>query len=113
MKNDYRVERWSGNFLPDSAKLKQIMQAEGFSVFEWTDGANAVYANHEHFVYANHEHFEDQSHWIISGELELTVENVGTFVLKSGDRDFMPANTVHSARVLGVNPVTYLIGAKR
>lgn len=105
MENDYRVERWNEDFSPDSAKLKQIMQTEGFSVFEWTDGANAVYGTHKHS--------EDQSHWIISGELELTVENVGIFVLKSGDRDFMPANTVHSARVLGENPVTYLIGAKR
>ncbi|CAL1549020.1 unnamed protein product [Lymnaea stagnalis] len=105
MKNDYRVERWNEKFSPDSAKLKQIMQAEGFSVFEWTDSANTIYGNHEHF--------EEQSHWIISGELEMTVENIGTFVLKSGDRDFMPANTVHSARVLGGNPVTYLIGAKR
>lgn len=105
MKNEYRVERWNNDNLPDSAKLKQIMQAEGFSVFEWTDGANAVYGNHKHG--------EDQSHWIISGELELTVENAGNFVLKTGDRDFMPANTIHSARVLGGNPVIYLIGARR
>lgn len=35
MKNNYRVKRWSEIFLPDSAKLNQIMQAEGFSVFEW------------------------------------------------------------------------------
>jgi hypothetical protein len=28
------------------------------------------------------------------------------------DRDFLPANTMHSAFVPGDQPVTYLIGAK-
>lgn len=102
--NEYKIERWREETAPEAAKLKRIMQAAGFSVFEWTDAADAVYGKHQHG--------EDQSHWIISGELELTIENVGTFVLKAGDRDFMPANTVHSARVSGGKPVTYLIGAK-
>lgn len=48
MENDCRVGRWSENFPPDSAKSKQIMEIEGFSLFEWTDGANAVYGNHKH-----------------------------------------------------------------
>ena len=60
-----------------------------------------------------HFHNEAQSHWIISGQLEITVQSVGTFLLKAGDRDFMPANTYHSARVIGEEPVMYLIGSRR
>jgi hypothetical protein len=49
---------------------------------------------------------------VISGSLELTVQGVGTFVLETCDRDFMAAGTYHSARVIGEEPVMYLIGAK-
>jgi len=58
-------------------------------------------------------HADDQSHWVVSGRLELMVEGYGTFVLEAGDRDFMPAGTYHSARVLGDEPVLYLIGEVR
>jgi quercetin dioxygenase-like cupin family protein len=64
-------------------------------------------------VYGNHIHDEDQTHWILSGSLELTVERVGTFELNPGDRDFMPARTYHTARVIGDEPVMYLVGVKR
>jgi mannose-6-phosphate isomerase-like protein (cupin superfamily) len=79
------------------------MEREGYSVFEWSDGAGAVYATHTHA--------EDQSHWIIKGTLEL---RVGTeqYVLRAGDRDFLPAGTEHSAFVPGDEAVLYLIGAK-
>ena len=63
-------------------------------------------------VYVNHKHSEDQSHWIISGALELTIERVGIVVLQAGDRDFMPAGTYHSARVVSEEPVVYLVGEK-
>jgi len=52
-----------------------------------------------------------QSHWIISGELELQVGQE-TYRLRAGDRDFLPANTIHSAFVPGDEAVVYLIGAK-
>jgi hypothetical protein len=44
--------------------------------------------------------------------LELQVEGVGAVTLNPGDRDFMPAGTYHSARVIGNQPVVYLIGEK-
>jgi len=43
--------------------------------------------------------------------LELRV-GYETYILGPGDRDFLPANTMHSAVVPGDQPVTYLIGAK-
>lgn len=97
------VERWSEQTTPDPNKLKTHMSSEGYSVFQWSDEPGTRYGPHAHG--------EDQSHWILSGELELHV-GYETYVLGPGDRDFLPANTMHSASVPGDKPVTYLIGAK-
>ncbi len=104
MKPDYRIEKWMQVYAPNAAMLRLTMEREGFRVFQWCDQPEKVYANHSHG--------EDQTHWIISGKLELTIENYGTVVLEAGDRDFMPANTYHSARVIGDEQVLYLIGEK-
>ena len=97
------VERWDGSELPEAHVLRKRMEAEGYSVFESRDAAGTSYGLHSHA--------EDQSHWIVSGELELRV-GYETYTLRAGDRDFLSANTVHSAFVLGDEPVNYLIGAK-
>ncbi len=104
MTGEYRIEKWKGDGKPDVAELRQALVSEGYSVFQWSD--------HSGTVFPQHKHSDDQSHWIISGSLELTVEEFGTFVLEAGDRDFMPAGTCHSARVASEEPVVYLIGQK-
>jgi quercetin dioxygenase-like cupin family protein len=48
----------------------------------------------------------------VRGALALTVDGV-EYVLEAGDRDFLPAGTTHAARVVGDEPVVYLIGARR
>ncbi len=98
-----RVERWSGVEAPERGELRRRMEAEGYRVFEWSDPPGAVYAPHAHA--------EDQSHWILSGALELRVEG-RHYILRAGDRDFLPANTEHSASVPGDRTVVYLIGVK-
>ena len=105
MGGEYRVERWGGSVLPDGETLRRLMAGEGYSVFLWSDGPGTKYELHEHGT--------DESHWIVSGKLELDVHGVGVIVLNSGDRDFMPAGTSHSARVIGSEPVVYIIGEKR
>jgi len=102
---DYRVERWNEISLPLSAMLRLRLTQENYEVFQWCDNPGMVYGNHMHA--------EDQSHWIISGTLEIAVEQVGTFELNAGDRDFLPAGAYHSARVIGEEPVMYLVGIKR
>ena len=102
---NYRVERWNEISLPLSAMLRLRLTQENYEVFQWCDNPEMVYGNHMHA--------EDQSHWIISGTLEIAVEQVGTFELNAGDRDFLPAGAYHSARVIGEEPVMYLIGIKR
>ena len=88
---------------PDATDLRQRLQSEGYSVFQWSDAPGTRYAAHSHP--------EDQSHWIVSGELELRVRHE-IYTLRAGDRDYLPANTVHSAFVPGPVAVVYLIGAK-
>jgi quercetin dioxygenase-like cupin family protein len=100
----HRIERWKEIYEPNPAMLRHILVREGYKVSQWCDRPNMMYANHKHG--------EDQTHWIISGALELTIENVGTFTLEAGDRDFMSANTYHSAQVIGEEPVVYLVGEK-
>ena len=98
-----QVERWNEDGAPQADDLKQRLQSEGYSVFQWTDAPGTRYGPHAHG--------EDQSHWILSGVLELRVGHE-TYQLRAGDRDFLPANTIHSAVVPDDEPVTYLIAAK-
>jgi quercetin dioxygenase-like cupin family protein len=97
------VERWHEETPPDSSELRRRLEAEGYSVMQWSDAAGARYDPHEHA--------QDQSHWILSGVLQLTVGGE-TYTLRTGDRDFLPAHTEHAAFVPGSEPVIYLIGAK-
>ena len=101
----YSVVRWSEGGLPDSVRLRQTLIDEHYDVIEWSDNAGTAYEMHSHL--------EDQSHWIISGSLELTIYTGDKFILEPGDRDFMPAGIQHSARVVGDNAVRYLIGSRR
>src|SRR5438067_10900405 len=98
-----QVERWSEQTRPDEQELKARLQGEGYSVFQWTDPAGTKYGPHAHA--------EDQSHWSLSGELELRVGHE-IYILRAGDRDFLPANTTQSASVPGDYPVNRRIGAQ-
>lgn len=97
------VERWDGSELPEARVLRERMEAEGYSVFESRDAVGTSYGPHSHA--------EDQSHWIVSGALTLRV-GWEEYTLRAGDRDYLPANTEHSAHVHGNEPVLYLIGIK-
>ena len=99
-----RVERWSEPTLPDAAALRRRLEAEGYGVYSWSDPPGAEYPPHTHAT--------DQSHWVLAGSLALTVGGQ-EYVLRPGDRDWLPANTSHSARVVGSEPVVYLIGEQR
>jgi len=98
-----QVERWNESAAPEEADLRRRLQREGYHVFQWSDAPGTTYATHSHP--------EDQSHWVLAGQLELHVGNE-TYTLRAGDRDYLAANTAHSAFVPGEERVTYLIGAK-
>jgi len=81
-----RVERWTDANPPDPEQLHRRLIDEGYSVFQWSDAPGTKYGPHAHT--------EDQSHWILSRELELRVGDEN-YVLRAGDRDYLPANTIH------------------
>ena len=99
-----RIERWREFQPPTPAVLRLRLSSEGYRIFHWVDRAGTVYGIHKHD--------QDQTHWIVSGELEIILEKGGSYILKAGDRDFMPAKTWHAARVVGEEPVSYLVGEK-
>ena len=105
MVDSYRIERWKQPYPPNPAAFRYHLGNEGYTVYQWADRAGMTYGPHKHE--------EEQSHWVVSGSLELSILNVGVFVLGPGDRDFLPAGTYHSARVLGDEPVLYLVGEKQ
>lgn len=104
MPSGYRVERWAEHHAPMPAMLRLTLDNEGYTVYQWVNGPGTYFGPHKHA--------EDQSHWVISGQLEINVQQVGVFQLGPGDRDFMPAETYHTAQVLGDEPVLYLVGEK-
>lgn len=99
-----RVEHWSGEQAPDARELRERLEDEGYSVFEWIDAPGTIYPPHVHA--------EDQSHWIISGALEIGIGDE-QYTLRAGDRDYLPAYTKHTAAVRGDEAVIYLIGARK
>ena len=97
------VERWGGAEPPDNETLRARLEAEGYSVFECRDAPGTSYGPHSHA--------EEQSHWVVSGTLILRV-GWEDYTLRAGDRDYLPANTEHSAVVPKDEAAVYLIGAK-
>ena len=101
----FEVERWAGGGgPPDARRLRRQLEREGYEVFEWSDRPGASYAPHSHP--------EDQSHWVLSGELTLAVKGE-EYTRGPDDRDYMPAWTVHEARVGGHDAAVYRVGARR
>jgi quercetin dioxygenase-like cupin family protein len=98
-----QIDRWNKSGSLDSEQLRACLRDEGYNVFQWSDAPGTKYGPHAHD--------EDQSHWVLSGQLEMRVGHE-IYTLRAGDRDFLPANTIHSAFVPGDEPVVYLIGAK-
>ena len=100
---NYRVEKWKEVCAPNPAILTEQLKREGYNVLPFIDNPGTIYGLHNHS--------SGQSHWIISGVMEFTVENE-IYVLEAGDRDFLPANIYHSSQVLSEEAVVYLIGIK-
>src|SRR5258708_37312994 len=98
-----KVQRWERDAAPDERALREALEAEGYAVYAWTDDRGAVYPPHTHD--------EDQSHWVVRGAIALVIRGE-EYVLRAGDRDWLAAGTLHSARVVGDDAVTYLVGSK-
>jgi len=98
------VLRWRGSVPPDPAALRAVLEAEGYAVYAWTDARGTTYPPHAHDA--------DQSHWIVRGGMALTVGGE-EYLLRPGDRDWLPAGTRHSARVVAERQPAAAVRAAR
>ena len=74
-KMDFRIERWKNNYAPNPAMLRFLMEREGFAVIQ-CGGRNEA-------VFIKCKDAENQSRWVVSGSLEVTVDNIGTYGFRS------------------------------
>ncbi len=101
---NFSIEKWKEILAPNPAMLRLTLVSEGYEVFQWCEEQGKIIVQHKY-----HRH---KSFWVVSGEMEITVEGFGIFVLEAGDRSVIPAETYHSARFISEESVLYLVGEK-
>jgi len=101
----YIFEKWKEYHAPNPAMLHLLMARQGFIVQQWSE--------RPFMVWGKQKHPEDRLHWLVSGSLELTIDNIGAVLLAAGDRVLLPAETYYSMRVVGVESVIYMLGLKK
>jgi len=97
------VVRWNKPKKPTLEELKHKLSVEGLE--------SELYSDRPGTKYARHKHPFDDFVMIVSGKMKIATDD-GEWLLKPGDRINLPANTVHSAEVLGKEEVQYLSAAK-
>lgn len=95
--------RWSEQHT-DVDALKQQLQSEGFSAYEWSGRPGGAYLDYIHT--------QDEVVCVLSGTADVKVaEATGT--VEAGDRMDVPANTYHSITVTSEAPLVVLTGMRK
>jgi quercetin dioxygenase-like cupin family protein len=95
---------WDKDGAPSEQEAEAKLHQEGYDSFRWLDVPGATYPRHRHDY--------DECLWILKGEITFNVDGTD-YLLRPGDRLYLPAKTPHTARVPGTASVTYLVGQKR
>jgi mannose-6-phosphate isomerase-like protein (cupin superfamily) len=99
------IVKWTQHNKPNPAMLLMLLNNEGYKVSQWCDAPEKCYGSRMNF--------QNLTHWVVSGSLEVTLSKTGKpYILEAGDRDFIPANTYYSMRVVGEEPADYMVGEK-
>ena len=98
------VESWN----PDWGELNELnmrkkLEQEGFSVVCYTYSPGTYFPEHSHSV--------DKKYSVLSGKFLMTPLG-NEFILGPGDMLLVPAGTVHTAKVIGRDPVISLDATK-
>ena len=83
------------------AALAESMRAEGFATTRHEYGPGSYFPPHDHE--------NNKCDAVIQGCLRLEIKGV-IYDLMPGDRIYLPARTMHDARVIGKSPVISLDG---
>ena len=89
--------------IPSEEEAEARLHREGYESFRWYDVPGACYPKHRHE--------EDECIWVLKGEITFKVAEQ-EFLLKPGDRLYLPAKTPHTAQVPKQTGVTYLVGQR-
>jgi len=99
------VEHWNENWgVLNEQNMKNKLENEGFSVVVYTYLPGTYFPEHSHSI--------DKKDTVISGQFRMTAMGK-EFILGPGDMLLVPANIVHTAEVIGKNPVVSLDATKK
>ena len=101
MSEEVIVEHWNADTEGEltEQKLRQKLQDRGFSVARYVYTPGTYFPDHTHGV--------DKIDAVLSGRFRMTMRG-RSVVLKAGDCVYVPQGAVHSAEVIGVDPVVSL-----
>jgi len=97
------VVRWNKTKKPTLEELRQGLVRQGLE--------SELYSDPPKLKYGRHKHDFDDFIVIVTGRMKVITDH-HEWVLKPGDRLDLPANTMHSAEMLGTTEVSYLSAAK-
>jgi quercetin dioxygenase-like cupin family protein len=98
------VEHWDNSWGEmNEQTLRRRLEADGYSVSRYD------YAEGTHF--AEHTHAFDKKDAVVRGRFAIRAEG-RSFVLGPGDALAIPAGTIHSAEVIGLETVVSLDASK-
>jgi quercetin dioxygenase-like cupin family protein len=97
------VVRWNKTKKPTLEELQNKLAAAKQEAELYSDRPGTKYGRHKHPF--------DDFIVIVTGKMKLITDE-GEWLLKPGDRIDFPANTVHSAEMVGKEEVRYLSAAK-
>jgi quercetin dioxygenase-like cupin family protein len=95
--------KWSRSKKPTLEELKEMLAGQGLECELYSDPPRVKYGRHKHPF--------DDFVVIVSGKMKIMTDKL-EWTLTPGDRLDIPANTPHSAEVLGRVEVQYLSAAK-
>jgi quercetin dioxygenase-like cupin family protein len=99
------VEHWNENWgVLNEQNMKKKLENDGFSVVTYTYLPGTYFPEHSHSI--------DKKDTVISGQFRMTAAGK-EFILGPGDMLLVPANTVHTAEVVGKTPVVSLDATKK
>ena len=93
------VIRWTKTKKPTLEELRKGLRNEGLECELYSDKPKVKYGRHKHDF--------DDFIVIVTGKMKLATDTQ-FWILKPGDRLNLPANTYHTAEMLGTQEVHYL-----
>ena len=99
------IEKWSeGDGELTESALRKKLEARGYSVHRYTYPPGTYFPEHTHGI--------DKIDAVVSGRFRLIVEG-REMILEAGDCIDVPRGTVHSAEVVGHEPVVSLDATRK